>query len=83
MAEELHAEGLALANDMFGQMQGLAQAIVKALEDGKIDSREGIRLGVRGLPLVEHILDLFDETDAEARADFLYVLQHGAWTLTD
>jgi hypothetical protein len=78
-----HEEGLALANDMFGGMQQLARSIIKALADGRIDTREGISLGMRGLPLVNNIIDLFDSADTTARADLLYVLEHGTWALEE
>ena len=80
---ETHEDGLTLANDLFVGVQGLVKAIVKALADGHIDSREGIRLGLRGLPLVESMMDLIDGADPVAQTDLLWVLQHGEWSIKE
>ena len=79
--DNTHEDGLALANELFGGVQGLARAIIKALTDGTISTREAILLGMRGLPLVNQVIDLFDGTDPETRQDLLYVLEHGHWEL--
>ena len=81
--DNTHEDGLALANEIFGSVQGLVHAIIKALTDGNVSTREAILLGLRGLPLVNQVIDVFDGTDPETRQDLLYVLGHGHWELDE
>lgn len=74
---------LAAINQTQHSLATTARAVADALKDSKVTPMEGMMLGMSGMQLATQILMLFQGQDAETRADMLYILEHGQWTLPE
>ena len=78
-----HEAALSIINELHDQIATLARAVIKALADKKVSPLEGIMLAMKGSSLATYILTMLDGVDLETRADLLYVLEHGRWSMGD
>ena len=78
-----HEVALNEVNQLQSQLAQIARAIVDDFKDGKVTPIEGFQLGMQGMALASHLLQIFQGLDKDTRQDILFVLEHGHWNLPE